>query len=125
MFLLDLVNFIDTQTSLTLDTNLFLGRYIVDAPDGSVSLMETNPGTENDCGLMVHPIQVLAKDKDYVSARTLLYSVHDVLRNKPGFSGVSDVFYCEVIKNPMFISVLSDGSHVFGSDYLVRRRYSE
>lgn len=125
MFLLDLVNFIDAQTSLTLDTNLFLGRYVVDAPNGSVCVLETSSGVENDSGLMTHPIQVLARDKDYTGARALNYLVHEVLRNKPGFSGVSDVFFCEVIKNPIFISVLDDGSHVFGSDYLIRRRYSE
>lgn len=125
MFLQNLVDYIAAQVSLTLDTDLFLGMFIVDAPERSVCVLEISPGFESESGMMVHPIQVLSRDEDYTGSRSLLYSVHEVLRNKAGFSGLGDVKYCQVLNSPRFISKLDDGTFVFGSDYLVKRIYSE
>jgi len=120
-FITDLVDFIEAQTSLTIDTDLFIGTDQLDGGSRRVVISESPGGVESESGLITHPIQVLAKDLTYLSAQGLAMEVYDVLANKPGFSTFSDIFYVEVINMPYPVSRDSRGMYIFSTNFLFRR----
>jgi len=122
-FLSDLAGIIETGVaSLTIDTNLFVGADVLSAPAKSVTVRTSPGGVENESTMITQAVQVLSKDLSYAAAETIADSVNDVLKNKPGFSALSNVYYCEVIGMPAMIDRDSRGSYIFSANYLFRRR---
>ena len=96
--ILDFADYIEANSSLVLDTNLFVGEPI-GSPDSCVIVLGSS-GIDEESGLERRGLQILAKDKSYESALTLADTVYDLLKNKPGFDSISDIFYCQVINSP-------------------------
>jgi hypothetical protein len=122
MFIEDLVDYIETNTSLVIDTDLFIGA---DQPDTSakcVFVMEFAGGGENWSGQITRPVQVLSKDLTYLTAEALANVVYDLLSNKAGFLTLSDVFFCEVLNRPFPVGRDQRGSYIFSSNFLFRMK---
>ena len=120
-FLSDFVKYIAANSSLILDTDLFVGVDVVDAPLKCVIVQESGGGTENESGMMLQPIQVIVKAQSYPEARELSYTVYDLLNNKSGFSSLSGVFYCEVFSLPALIDRGELGVYIFSTNFLLKR----
>jgi hypothetical protein len=82
--------------------------------------MEFSGGVDDWSGHGTRPVQVLVKDLTYLTAETLANVVYDLLSNKPGFSGLDDVFYCEVLNRPFPVGRDQRGSYIFSSNFLFR-----
>mgnify|MGYP000595391082 CR=1 FL=1 len=120
MFIEDLVNYIEANTSLIIDTDLFIWQYQPHTPASCVFVMEFAGGVDDWSGHGTRPVQVLAKDLTYLTAEALANIVYDLLSNKPGFSGLDDVFYCEVLNRPFPVGRDQRGSYIFSSNFLLR-----
>lgn len=122
MFIEDLTDYIETNTALTIDTDLFIG---MDQPDTSVRcvfVMDFAGGVDDWSGHSTRPIQVLVKDLTYLTAEALAYIIYDLLSNKAGFSGLSGIFYCEGLNRPFPVGRDQRGSYIFSSNFLFRTK---
>ena len=120
MFIEDLVNYIEANTVLVIDADLFIGADQPNTPARCVFVMEFAGGVDEWSGHGTRPVQVLAKDLTYLTAETLANLVYDLLSNKPGFSGLSDVFFCEVLNRPFPVGRDQRGSYIFSANFLFR-----
>ncbi len=116
----DLVDLIAANSSLVVDTDLFLGEEPPEAPTRLVLVRESAGGYQTESGMILCPIQVLAKDLDYMNARSLSFVVYDLLVNKPGFQTVEGIFFCEIINRPFAVDRDPRGCYIFSSNYLFR-----
>ena len=124
-FIQDLADYIAANTSLIVDTDLYIAEEEVDSPDECVTLI-TSPGSiRTESGMDVQTLQVLAKGKSFIAAEDLAQIVHDLLANKPGFSGLEGIFYCEVINSPFPVERDGRGRYVFSSNFVMRKRQEE
>ncbi len=84
-FFKPIVAYVDAQTTLTLDTDLFPGDRPLDAPDACVGLYERGGATSYESlGMLSIRIQVLARGKTYFEARDLAFLVYNVLHGMAG-----------------------------------------
>ena len=118
----NLVSFIEENTSLVVDTDLFIGAFEVSSPRRCVAVSEFAGGLSSWSGMNTQPIQVLSKDITYLLAEALAFTVHNLLDEKAGFSftGLSGIFYCLVLDRPFPIGRDKAGSFIFSSNYLLR-----
>lgn len=122
-FLSDLAGVIETGVaSLTIDTNLFVGVDVLTTPAKSVTVRTSPGGVMNESTIIAQAVQVVTKALHYAEAEALADLVHDVLKNKPGFASLANVYFCEVIGMPALINRDSRGRYVFSANYLFRRR---
>jgi len=123
--IVNLAKFIDTNTSLTMDIDLFVGADVLDAPAESVVIREIPGSTENFSTMESRAIQVAVKSLSYVEAETLAWTVYNLLKNKSGFNDVDlageNIFYCEVIGSPVPMDRDERGSFIFTSNFLIKR----
>ena len=120
----NIVNFIDAQTSLTADTDLFVGGESVGAPDKGVTVRELGPSSiQNRSGMEGRAVQILIKELAYVDAETLAETVFNLLAQKPGVV-VGDIdeniFYVDVINRPGLIDRDERGAYIFAFNLLIR-----
>jgi len=120
MILSELVTYIATQLSLIEDTTIFNGVVHIDAIEESHILIRMIAGgTDSISGMKKIPIQVLSYAKSYLAAENLAVSVHDLIGNKAGFVGITDITYCAVIGRPALITQDARGFYIFSATYLV------
>lgn len=123
-FLEDLTDYVEAQTSLIIDTDLFIASEPTDSPTKFAVITESPGCYETESGMQVQPIQVLTKDLTYLTAQALANTIFNVLKNKPGFSDVdlSAVFYCEDLSMPFCVGQDDRGRWVFSTNFLIRMR---
>jgi hypothetical protein len=122
---LTVCDYIAAHSSLTVDTDLFVGGEPSDASDSFVTIIGS-PGYDSESGLQIRPFQVISKARGYEDAQDLAYTVHDLLGNKPGFADViEDTFYSEVLNAPFPLDQDEKGRHIFISNYIIRKRRTE
>lgn len=122
-FIEDLVGYIEDNSSLVLDTDLFIVDQ-VNTPAKCVIVREFAGGSETWAGHKTQPVQVLAMDLTYLTAQALATTVYDLLSNKAGFSDavLSDIFFCEVLNRPFSIGRNQRGGYIFSSNFLFRTK---
>ena len=120
-FINDLATYIAANTSLEVDTDLFVGAEVLTAPTDCDILTELSGANESESGLISHPIQVMSKALSYAAAQTRAYVIYDLLKHQPGYSTLSDVFYCDVMNMPFMISRDQRGNYIFCTNFLFRR----
>lgn len=123
-FTKSLVDYIEAQTSLVTDTDLFVGAEVVDSPAKCVIVTETAGSNDSWSGLQIRTVQIIGKDLSYIEAEALIESVYDLFAHKPGFpsDGLNeDIFYCDVISRPTLISRDERGSYIFTANLLFRK----
>jgi len=119
---LTVCDYLAAHSSLVVDTNLFVGGEPVDAPDSFV-IISGSPGFDSESGLLVRPIQIIAKSRGYENSHDLAHIVHDLLGNKPGFADViEDTFYSEVLNAPFPLDQDEKGRYIFICNYIIRKR---
>jgi hypothetical protein len=118
---LDFATYVGANTSLTLDTNLF----VADEPDGSpdsCAIIISSPGsTKSESGVERMAFQVITKDISYIQSETLAYEIFSLLNLKPGFSSISNVFFCDVFSMPYPMDVDERGRFMFSANFLVSK----
>ena len=118
----DIADYIATETTLTVDTNLFIGDEPDDSPDACVTVVGSS-GFDKESGIKIKSFQILVKDNAYVDALDLADEVHELFKNKPGFPHtIEDVFFCEVIGSPYPVDRDARGRYIFASNYIIRQR---
>ena len=124
-FIQDLTDYVALNTALVVDTDLFIAEEPVDSPDECVTLITSPGSTRTESGMDVQAIQVLAKGKSFIAAEDLAQTVFDLLANKPGFSGLDNVFYCEVLNSPFPVERDGRGRYIFSSNFVIKKKQTE
>ena len=122
--IVSIINFIEAQTSLTADVDLFVGGESSGAPDKAVIVRESPSSIQNDSGMQGRAIQFLIKELAYVNAETLAETVFNLFAHKPGFSTGDlneDIFYVDVINRPGLIDRDERGAYIFAFNLFIRR----
>ena len=123
--IVNIVEFIDAKTSLTADTDLFVGGEAYDAPDKAVIVRELGPSsTQNESGMETRAIQFLIKELAYVNAETLAETVFDLFAHKSGFTIGElneNIFYVDVINRPGFVKRDERGAYIFVFNLLFKK----
>jgi len=122
----DLLDYIATQASLTVDTDLFLGSEVPNIR-GDLAVLRHIPGSvENESGLEEIMMQALCKGDSYVSGKTLADTIYEIINHKPGFSDASlashDIFYCEPAGMPYPIGRDDQAGYLFAVNFILRKR---
>lgn len=123
-FTKSLVDYVEAETSLVTDTDLFVGVEVVDAPAKCVVITETAGSNDSWSGLQIRTVQIVGKDLSYIGAETLIESVYDLFAHKPGFpsGGLDeDIFYCDVISRPALIGRDERRSYIFTANLLFKK----
>uniref|UniRef100_A0A6M3M4H8 Tail protein n=1 Tax=viral metagenome TaxID=1070528 RepID=A0A6M3M4H8_9ZZZZ len=118
----DIADYIAANSSLVVDTDLFVGGETVDTPSGSVIVREFAGSTKNESGLEERAIQILALDLGYINAETIINTVYALFANKPGFaSTLTGIFFVSVVSMPGFIDRDQSGNYVFSTSLLFKK----
>ena len=123
-FVKSLTEYVEAQTSLVIDTDLFVGAEEEDSPGEFVVITEMPGSGQNYSGLQTRAIQITVKALSLIAAETLAGTVFDLLAHKPGFpSGGLDenIFYCDVIGRPGFIDKDERGRFIYTANLLFKR----
>lgn len=123
-FIEDLVDYVEDNTTLVIDTDLFIGADQPDTPYKCVLITEFAGGGEDWSGHKTKPVQVLAKDLTYLTAQALAETVYALFQNMAGFSetALSDVLFCEVLNVPFPVGRDGRGCYIFSSNFLFRMK---
>jgi len=121
-FIQDLADYVASNTSLVVDTDLFIAEEPASSPDECVILITSPGSTKSESGLDMQAVQVLSKGKSFIAAESLAQTVFDLLANKPGFSGLTDIFYCEVLNSPFPVEVDGRGRYIFSSNFIIKKK---
>jgi hypothetical protein len=124
MLIEDIASYIEDNTDLVIDTDLFMGAFETKSPRKCVMVSEFAGGGSSWSGLHTQPVQVLSRDITYLLAETLAFTIHSLFDEKAGFSdlGLSNIFYCEVLNKPYPVGRDSSGAFVFSANYLLRMK---
>lgn len=124
MILEDLCDYIEAETALVYDSTLLIGALESKIKGSCVVVQEFAGGFENWSGMIQHPIMVQAQDLTYLLAKTLIYTVYDLLQNKAGFddTALSDVLFCEVLNRPFPLGQSPAGLFLFSMNFLLRMK---
>ncbi len=117
----DIADYIASETSFVIDTDLFIGGETVDTPSGSIIIREFAGSIRNESGLESRAIQILSLDRGYINAETLINECFNLLANMPGFASHdfnNKVFFVGVINMPGFIDRDKSGNYVFSANLL-------
>jgi len=120
----DIATYIEANSSLVMDTDLFVGAETVNTPSGAVVVRESPGSVRNESGLEERAIQLLAIDRGYINAETLLNGVFNLFVNMPGF-GVEElqsIFFVNALSMPGFVDRDASGKFVFSSGLLFRMK---
>lgn len=123
--IVNLAKYIDTNTSLTMDTDLFVGADVLEAPAESVIIREIAGSTENWSEMEARSIQIVIKSLSYIGAETLAWTIYNLLNNKPGFSDSDlsgeSIFFCETVGSPAPLDRDERGSFIFVAVFVIRK----
>jgi len=119
----DIATYIAAKSSFVIDTDLFIGAETVDTPSGSIVVKEFAGSTENESGLEERAIQILASDRGYVNAETLINVVYPLLANKSGFvsDDLTGIFFVGVSSMPGFVDRDASGHFVFSCSLIFKK----
>ncbi len=118
MLLTSLTSYISTQLSLTLDSSIFIGVVPVDVIVKHALIKTIAGGIESESKLIRQPIQILSYDFSYKDSEILSLSIHNLISEKKGFSGIANISYCSCIGRPHLISQ-SERFYIFSATYLL------
>lgn len=122
--ILNLAKYIEDNSALVLDTNLFIGGDVYDAPSGSVVIREIPGSNENWSNLKERAVHLVIKDLAYIDTETLATTIFVLFNQKPGFSDVNltseNIFFCEPFGSPTPIDRDDRGNYVFTFTVIMR-----
>ena len=119
----DIATYIEANTSLVMDIDLFVGGETVHSRPGYIVVREFAGSTENESGFEERAIQILASDLGYVNAETLINTVYALFANKPGFvsADLTGILFVSVISMPGFVDRDQSGNYVFSTSLIFKR----
>jgi len=119
----DIAVYIDANSDFVMDDDLFVGAETVNTPSGSIVVREFVGSTENESGLEERAVQILASDRGYVNAETLINTVYALFANKSGFvsDDLTGILYVSVSSMPGFVDRDASGNFVFSCSLLFRK----
>ena len=120
----DVVDYIASQTTLIVDTDLFIGGELPDATEKSVVVRETPSSTQNRSGLQSRAIQVIVKEIGYIAGETLAEEIFGLFAHEPGLpsgNAAQGVFYVDVINRPALLDRDERGAYIFTFNLLFQK----
>ena len=119
----DIAVYIDANSDFVMDDDLFVGAETVNTPSGSIVVREFVGSTENESGLEERAVQILASDRGYVNAETLINTVYALFANKSGFvsDDLTGILYVSVSSMPGFVDRDASKKFVFSCSLLFRK----
>jgi len=118
--LTDIANYINTNTSLTLGTDLFIGTLPANV-DNCVGIFQSGgiePTTYLD--IIKPTIQVIVRNSNYETAQQLSYEVYDALhRLYAQAMGTTDIYTVFALQEPTDIGEDETGRAVFTGNYVL------
>jgi len=118
----DVADYIASEIATwVVDTNLFMSDESPDSPDKCTVVRASPGGRDHESSLEERAIQVLVKNTAPVTCEEDAEEIYDILANKPGFSGISDIFYCEALNPPYPVTQDNRGRWVFTFNLLFRK----
>lgn len=124
-FILDMADYVAANTTLVIDTDLYIGEEAVNSPDECVTILSSPGSFRTESGLDIQTVQILVKGKSFISAEELSQVVYNLLANKPGFDGLDGIFYCEVLNAPYPAERDARGRYIFTMNFVIRKRQEE
>jgi len=122
----NIVAYLNTNSSLTLDTNLFIGQVESDIPNKAAWVQEVLGSTENESGIEQRIVDIFVQDITFLLAETLAMEIYTLLAHKKGFSGAElsseNILYCEPVGMPGIVSRDGKGRYVLLITFVVRKR---
>ena len=121
----NMVSYIAANSTLTVDTDLFVAQIESDIPNKAVWVREPLGSTENESGVEQRIIEIFAQDITFLLAETLANEVYELLAHKKGFTGAlssEDIFYCEPVGKPGVLMQDGKGRYVFLMSFMVRKK---
>jgi len=122
--ILNLAEFVEDNTSLDIDTNLFVGGDVYDSPSGSVTICEIPGSNTNWSELKERVVHFIIKDLAYISTETLANTVYALFNQKAGFTNVNlvseGIFFCEPYGSPTPIDRDDRGNYIFTFTVIMR-----
>lgn len=113
----EIASYIETNTSFTIGTDLFVGLH-EGAQDQCVVLNEF-PDGENWSGMINFRLQVLARAKDYFTARADAYIVHELIK-LTGFALINYVvMFSDILSMPQPIGRDLEGRFELSANYML------
>ena len=118
----DVADFIASKLATwVVDTNLFMSDEPPDSPDKCL-IIRASPGSrDHESGLKERAVQVIMKNLAPITCEEDANEVYDILANKPGFDGISNIFYCEALNAPYPVDQDERGRWVFVFNLLFRK----
>lgn len=118
----DVADYIASEISdWIVDTNLFMSDEPPESPDKCLIVRASPGGKDHESSLKERAIQVIAKNIAPVTCEEDIEEVYNVLANKPGFDGISNIFYCEALNPPYPVTQDDRGRWVFVFNLLFRK----
>lgn len=118
--LTDITNYIDTNTTLTAGTTLFIGTLPANV-DNCVGIFQTGgiePTTYLD--IIKPTIQVLIRNTNYETAQQLAYQIYDLLHQLYRVTmGATEIYTVFALQEPTDIGEDETGRAVFTCNYVL------
>lgn len=110
----DVADYIESKLSAwEVDTNLFMSDEPNDSPDKCLVVRIVPGSRDTESMLKMRSVQIIVKNIAPVTCEEDAEEVYNLLANKPGFDGISNVFYCESTNAPFPVDQDDRGRWVF------------
>lgn len=119
----DLATYIDTNTSLTVGTDLFIGT-LPSQQDNCVGIFQTG-GVQPTTYLEVKKptIQIIVRNTNYETAQQLSYTIYDLIHQKIGGTiGATNMYTIFALQEPTEIGEDETGRAIFTCNYVFEIR---
>lgn len=117
-FIGDVATYIGDNTSLILNTNLFVGGFIRSSPVESVAVLGIGGGSESESGIVSQAVHIQSRSYSYIASRTLAFLILDLFKSGNGFSLGQRVYSSEIVNMP-YPSGRDENNYLFSMDMLV------
>lgn len=117
MYAREIIDYIESETSLTIGNDLFLGN-LKDGVDEGVVIFDS-AGQENDTGMLRFIVGINSVARDYYTARVNCVLAFTPLAYSNGFTVDSRKFFnTTVMSNPAYIGLNEKGYSMFSASII-------
>lgn len=117
MYAKQVLDYVESKTTLTIGTDLFLGN-LADGVDTGVILFD-GPGQDNDTGMLRFIIGINSIARDYATARVNCILAFTPLAYSNGFTIDNKKFFnTTVMSNPAYVGLNEKGYSMFSASII-------
>jgi hypothetical protein len=117
MYALEILDYVESETSLTIGTDLFLGN-LADGTDEGVIIFDS-PGMLNDSGMLQFQIGINSVARDYYNAKVNCILAFTPLAYSNGFTIDNRKFFnTTVMSTPAYLGLNEKGYSMFSASII-------